>query len=221
MNRVRTAWGAAPEPKGRNVEFVSRSEIVVPIAEMHALDQAFRERAHLVDRHVGYRRLELLRGIREDGRYVLLTRWRSQEDFRAYMKSGDHQRSHERAHAGLGPVNGGGKLEQLWLTRVLAVAAEMRRARTAVLPEAMFIACEISCREAARDVPVRRGAGQLLASAVADRALDFGAHDEALLQVMCNAVGSNVISNVVWQRACVAAHARALAALEISASGAP
>ncbi len=86
----------------------------MPISEMPALEQAFRGRAHLVDRHVGYRGLELLRSIRDDGRYVLLTRWRSQEDFRAYMKSGDHQRAHERAHAGLGPVGGGGKLEQLY-----------------------------------------------------------------------------------------------------------
>lgn len=111
----------------------------------------------------------------------------------------------------------GRRLTRSWADRVLAAAAEMRRARTAVPPEAIFIACEISCREAARDVPVRRGAGQLLASAVADRALDFGAHDEALLQVMCEAVGSNV----GWQRACVAAHARARAALEITARRAP
>jgi heme-degrading monooxygenase HmoA len=96
------------------MEFVSRSEIVVPISEMQALEQAFRERSHLVDRHAGYRGLELLRSIREDGRYVLLTRWRSQEAFRAYMKSGDHKRAHDRPHAGLSPLGGGGKLEQLY-----------------------------------------------------------------------------------------------------------
>jgi heme-degrading monooxygenase HmoA len=81
---------------------------------MPALEQAFRGRAHLVDRHAGYRGLELLRSIREDGRYVLLTRWRSQQDFRAYMKSGDHQRAHQRSHPGLGPLGGSGKLEQLF-----------------------------------------------------------------------------------------------------------
>ena len=115
----------------------------------------------------------------------------------------------------------GRRLTRSWAERVLAAAAEMRRARTAALPEAIFIACEISCRQAARDVPLRCGACQLLAAAVADRALGFGAHDEALLQVMCEAVGENDASNVAWRRACVAAHARARAALKISSSRAP
>jgi heme-degrading monooxygenase HmoA len=113
VRRLRPA--VPPELRtGATVEFVSRSDIVVPISEMGALEHAFRDRARLVDRHVGYRGLELLRSIREDGRYVLLTRWRSQDDFRAYMKSGDHQRAHERSHVGLGPLGGGGKLEQLF-----------------------------------------------------------------------------------------------------------
>ena len=79
---------------------------------MPALERAFRERAGLVDTHAGFLGLELLRDIRENGRYVLLTRWRSRAEFTAYMKSGDHARAHERHHEGLGPVGDGGKLEQ-------------------------------------------------------------------------------------------------------------
>jgi heme-degrading monooxygenase HmoA len=95
------------------MEFVSRSEITVPVTEMSALERAFQERARHVDAHAGFLGLELLRDIRENGRYVLVTRWRSRADFRAYMKSGDHARAHDRPHAGLGPVAaGGGKLEQ-------------------------------------------------------------------------------------------------------------
>lgn len=94
------------------MHFVSRSEIVVPVAEMAALESAFASRARLVDAHSGFLGLELLSDIQERGRYVLLTRWRSRADFTAYMKSGDHQRAHERHHEGLGPVGGGGKLEQ-------------------------------------------------------------------------------------------------------------
>ena len=94
------------------LDFVSRSEITVPVEGMRALEQAFQDRARLVDRHAGFLGLELLRDIRENGRYVLLTRWRSRAAFTAYMKSGDHARAHQRPHEGLGPTSGNGKLEQ-------------------------------------------------------------------------------------------------------------
>jgi heme oxygenase (mycobilin-producing) len=96
-------------------QFVSRSEITVPLAEMEALERAFRDRARLVDAHAGFLGLELLRDIRANGRYVLVTRWRSRSDFTRYMKSGDHERAHAREHAGLGAVAMGGKLEQFHL----------------------------------------------------------------------------------------------------------
>lgn len=105
----------------------------------------------------------------------------------------------------------GRRLARPWADRMLAAAAEMRRARTAVLPDTVTVACELACRAAAG--PVRRGAGQLLAAAVADRALGFGAHAEALLQFMCDAAPSNV----AWRRACIEAHCLALGALEVSA----
>jgi heme-degrading monooxygenase HmoA len=92
--------------------FVSRSEITVPPGEMAALERAFQARARLVDAHPGFLGLELLRDARENGRYVLLTRWRSRADFGAYMKSGDHARAHQRVHEGLTPTSGSGGLEQ-------------------------------------------------------------------------------------------------------------
>jgi len=94
------------------MDFVSRSEITVAVAEMAALELAFERRARLVDVHAGFLGLELLRDIRQDGRYVLLTRWSSRAAFVAYMKSGDHARAHERPHEGLGAVSGNGSLEQ-------------------------------------------------------------------------------------------------------------
>lgn len=98
------------------MDFVSRSELTVPIEEMPALERAFSDRARLVDRHAGFLGLELLRDIRGNGRYVLLTRWSSRDTFRAYMKSGDHARAHDRPHLGLGPVGtGSGKLEQFYV----------------------------------------------------------------------------------------------------------
>lgn len=94
------------------LEFVSRSEITVPPAEMPALERAFEERARRVDSHAGFLGLTLLRDIRGTGRYVLLTRWQSRDHFTAYMKSGDHERAHARPHPGLSPVHGRGALEQ-------------------------------------------------------------------------------------------------------------
>ena len=92
--------------------FMSRSEIKVPLAEMAALERAFQERIRLVDAHSGFLGLELLRDIRENGRYVLLTRWRTRTDFTAYMKSGDHGRAHGRHHEGLTTTSDSGGLEQ-------------------------------------------------------------------------------------------------------------
>jgi heme-degrading monooxygenase HmoA len=94
------------------VTFVSRSEITVPREEMAALERAFHERARLVDAHAGFLGLELLRDARDNGRYVLLTRWRSRADFIAYMRSGDHGRAHARRHEGLGATPDSGAVEQ-------------------------------------------------------------------------------------------------------------
>jgi heme-degrading monooxygenase HmoA len=95
------------------MEFVSRSEIAVPVEQMPALERAFEERARLVDAHDGFLGLQLLRDIRDNGRYVLVTRWRTRKDFTAYMKSGEHGRAHARPHEGLSAsLVDGGKLEQ-------------------------------------------------------------------------------------------------------------
>lgn len=103
--------------------FESRSEITVPTCEMEALERAFVARARLVDEHPGFLGLELLRDINESGRYVLVTRWRTRADFKAYMKSGDHARAHQRTHEGLGPV-GPGRLEQFHSVLVAGLAPE-------------------------------------------------------------------------------------------------
>lgn len=94
--------------------FLSQSEITVPPEQGASLEQAFAARARFVDGHAGFLGLELLKDLRaQGGRYVLLTRWRSREDFVAYMRSGDHGRAHERPHEGLDPGSlHGGKLQQ-------------------------------------------------------------------------------------------------------------
>ena len=92
--------------------FVSQSEIEVGADGAGALERAFEARAKLVDRHDGFLGLELLREVGRDGRYILITRWRSQEHFRRYLKSADFRTSHARQHDGVQEATGGAPLRQ-------------------------------------------------------------------------------------------------------------
>jgi heme-degrading monooxygenase HmoA len=92
--------------------FVSLSEIAMEEAGGSVLEAAFRARSRLVDGHDGFLGLELLRDVGQRGRYVLVTRWRSREDFRRYMKSGDYRAAHARQHAGLEEASMGTPLRQ-------------------------------------------------------------------------------------------------------------
>ena len=67
--------------------FVSHSEIAIEGGRGSLLEAAFRARLGLVDAHDGFLGLELLREVGHRGRYVLVTRWRTREDFRRYVKS--------------------------------------------------------------------------------------------------------------------------------------
>lgn len=92
--------------------FVSHSEIDVPPDRAGALEDAFCARARRVDGHEGFIGLELLRDVRRPGRYLLLTRWRSRDDFRRYMKSADFRAAHARQHDGVEEADGGAPLRQ-------------------------------------------------------------------------------------------------------------
>lgn len=92
--------------------FVSQSEIAIEGDRGSLLEAAFRTRPGLVDAHNGFLGLELLREVGHRGRYVLVTRWRTREDFRRYMKSRDYRASHAREHAGLEEVSDGAPLRQ-------------------------------------------------------------------------------------------------------------
>lgn len=88
--------------------FVSQSEIDVGANGAQALEGAFATRSRMVDRHAGFLGLELLRDVTRAGKYVLITRWNSQDDFRRYMKSGDFRAAHARQHEGVEEPQGVG-----------------------------------------------------------------------------------------------------------------
>jgi heme-degrading monooxygenase HmoA len=92
--------------------FVSHSEIAMDGGWGSVLEAAFRARARLVDAYDGFLGLELLRDVGQSGRYVLVTRWRTHEDFRRYMKSEDYRAVHARQYAGLEEASGGSPLRQ-------------------------------------------------------------------------------------------------------------
>jgi heme-degrading monooxygenase HmoA len=60
------------------------------------LEQAFADRLGEVEDAPGFQHLEVWRDTTADGRYVMVSWWDSPEDFRAYMASDAHRRSHAR-----------------------------------------------------------------------------------------------------------------------------
>jgi heme-degrading monooxygenase HmoA len=57
---------------------------------------AFRERAHLVDDADGFIDLQVWRSDRDPAEVLMVSRWRDRAAFKAYMKSAEHQVSHDR-----------------------------------------------------------------------------------------------------------------------------
>jgi heme-degrading monooxygenase HmoA len=61
-----------------------------------ALERAFRDRLGEVESQPGFVRLEVWREDGAPGRYLMVSWWRRPEDFRAYLRSDAHRRSHAR-----------------------------------------------------------------------------------------------------------------------------
>ena len=97
-------------------------------------------------------------------------------------------------------------------SRLRLVAAHLRRGRLAVMDVLVGPECERLCRAAARGQRRRHGVGRLIASAVADGALGFGTHDQALTRWLSDTDRDDV----AWARACAAARDLALASARSS-----
>jgi heme-degrading monooxygenase HmoA len=76
--------------------YVSVSRLRVEEARAPELVRAFRRRAHLVDSADGFVDLQVWQSDRDRGELVMVSRWRDREAFKAYMKSEEHQASHDR-----------------------------------------------------------------------------------------------------------------------------
>jgi heme oxygenase (mycobilin-producing) len=80
----------------RGQPFVIVSDLRVAEVGAATLEQAFRERLGEVDAWPGFLELQVWRDERETERFVMVSWWRSRDDYVAYMRSAAHRRSHER-----------------------------------------------------------------------------------------------------------------------------
>lgn len=101
--------------------YISMSRLRIPPERAPELVAAFRARLHGVESHDGYLGLQVWQSDRDLGEIVMVSHWRDRDCFKAYMKSDDHLRSHDRIPATLRDVI---KLEQLEHMHTYEVVAE-------------------------------------------------------------------------------------------------
>jgi heme-degrading monooxygenase HmoA len=86
------------------MSIVRINAITVPKERAEVLEERFAARAGEVSSSPGFEAFELLRPTDERDVYLVYTRWRSQEDFDAWVNSSAFQHGH-RAHSSQGPVS--------------------------------------------------------------------------------------------------------------------
>ena len=94
---------------------VKINAITVPRERFEEFAQRFATRAGKVSSAEGFEGFELLRPNDDRDVCLVLTRWRSEDDFRAWMSSADFSAGHAQ-HSERGPV---GTASELWSFDVL------------------------------------------------------------------------------------------------------
>lgn len=101
------------------MSFVAINVLTVPPARRSVLEERFASRAGEVDRTPGFEAFELLRPLEGDDRYLVYTRWESQEAFAAWTASQAFDRGHA-AQRSDGPAASGA---ELWTFEVVERSA--------------------------------------------------------------------------------------------------
>ncbi len=78
-------------------EVVKFNVLTVPEDARSTLEERFANRAGLVEGQPGFREFQLLRPVAGTDRYLVYTRWRSEEDFQNWMQSTAFQEGHTKA----------------------------------------------------------------------------------------------------------------------------
>src|ERR1700748_1058315 len=98
------------------MSIVKINAITVPRERFAEFEQRFAARAGKVSHASGFESFELLRPNDDREVCLVITRWRSEEDFQAWMKSADFSAGHAQQRTD-GPV---GTASELWAFGVLA-----------------------------------------------------------------------------------------------------
>ncbi|MGW1177174.1 antibiotic biosynthesis monooxygenase family protein [Kitasatospora sp. NPDC002543] len=75
--------------------------LTVPAEQREVLEQRFASRAGAVENSDGFEWFELLRPVEGADQYLVYTRWRSEEDFKAWME-GPMKSAHQNGPSGEG-----------------------------------------------------------------------------------------------------------------------
>ncbi|MBD0282493.1 MAG: antibiotic biosynthesis monooxygenase [Thermoleophilaceae bacterium] len=100
--------------------YVSLSRLRVPDERAPDLVRAFRRRARLVEEAEGFVDLQVWQADKDPGEFIMVSRWRDREAFKAYMKSERHRISHARIDPDLDRVIRLERLEHLHTYEVVA-----------------------------------------------------------------------------------------------------
>ncbi|MFB6812185.1 antibiotic biosynthesis monooxygenase family protein [Streptomyces sp. NPDC056387] len=84
------------------MSIVKINALTVPAEQREVLEQRFASRAGTVEGSDGFEWFELLRPVEGTDQYLVYTRWRSEEDFQAWMEG-----PMKAAHQGGGGAGGG------------------------------------------------------------------------------------------------------------------
>jgi len=76
---------------------VSMFHVQVPAEMAGRFEQSWQQRAGRVDKMPGFRGLEVLRDGAAPGKYVVLTRWETREDFDRWASSPEFTAGHARS----------------------------------------------------------------------------------------------------------------------------
>jgi heme oxygenase (mycobilin-producing) len=89
--------GATTQDDGR--AFVVSSEVTIAPEGAATLERAFADRLRLVEKALGFQRLETWRDVTRPGVFQLVSWWDDADSFRRYMRSEEHRISHARIPA--------------------------------------------------------------------------------------------------------------------------
>jgi heme oxygenase (mycobilin-producing) len=101
--------------------YVSMARLRIDPDRAPELVAAFRDRVGLVDDFDGFVDLQVWRSDRDPGEILMVSRWDTRAHFTTYMKSREHQVSHDRIDPGLDAAI---KLERLEHLQTYEVVAE-------------------------------------------------------------------------------------------------